>query len=58
MEKFQACVVSDAAKTRVELSRHEGERIGIQATPSIFINGRKQINHSEEALRETIKSLL
>jgi len=38
---FERCLDSDAARQRVESDAREGARLGVQSTPTIFINGRR-----------------
>ncbi|MGD8863750.1 MAG: thioredoxin domain-containing protein [Myxococcales bacterium] len=41
MEKFQADMASPEVQARVEADRAEGEKAGVDGTPSIFVNGRR-----------------
>jgi protein-disulfide isomerase/uncharacterized membrane protein len=38
--RFTACLGSEAAKARVERDAQEGARLGVDSTPTFFINGR------------------
>jgi protein-disulfide isomerase len=38
--KIAACAVTPAAKSAVEASRALGEKVGVNQTPTIFVNGR------------------
>jgi len=40
MGRFQACMKSDAARSRVLRDVAEGMRLGIDSTPTFFVNGR------------------
>ncbi|GMU41996.1 MAG: hypothetical protein AMXMBFR23_28620 [Chloroflexota bacterium] len=41
MAKFKAAVGAEKYKDKVQKDMAEGSRIGVQGTPSVFINGRK-----------------
>lgn len=41
MEKFKQDINSEALKAKVNKDMAEGSRIGVNGTPSVFINGRK-----------------
>lgn len=58
VDQFKKCLGSQEAKQRVELARTEGERIGVQSTPSIYINGIRHMGYSEESLELEIKKYL
>jgi protein-disulfide isomerase len=49
VEKFDSEMTSDAADKRIQADRELGQKLGIEATPSFFINGRP--------FRESIRSL-
>lgn len=38
---FVACLGSEAARARVERDAREGQKLGIESTPTLFINGRR-----------------
>jgi protein-disulfide isomerase len=40
MEKFKADYASGAAKQRVEADRADGEKLGFEGTPAVFVDGR------------------
>jgi len=57
--KFRADLASDAVKARVQKDRDEGEHLGIQATPTLYLNGREYTDPKDtESLREWIKEEL
>jgi protein-disulfide isomerase len=56
--QFQTCLNSPEAKTFVEKSKAEGDRIGISGTPGIFINGKKVKGYDEKDLTEEVQSML
>jgi protein-disulfide isomerase len=41
-KKFDDCVINPATAVAIEEDKAEGRRIGVQATPTMIINGRKQ----------------
>ncbi len=57
--KFRQDLASDAVKARVQKDRDEGQAIGIQATPTLYIDGREYTDPKDtESLREWIKEEL
>lgn len=42
---FQACQNSEGAKNVVLADRQQGERLGINATPTFFVNGEKLVGY-------------
>jgi protein-disulfide isomerase len=54
--KFRADLASDAVKARVQKDRDEGQALGLQATPTVYIDGREYTDPKDtESLREWIK---
>jgi len=41
MERFRADFASEATQARVEADRELGQRVEVQGTPTIFVNGRR-----------------
>lgn len=41
MEKFKASIAADKYKDKIQRDMAEGKRIGVQGTPTVFINGRR-----------------
>jgi len=57
--RFRADLASDAVKARVQKDRDEGEKLGLQATPTVYIDGREYTDPKDtESLREWIKEEL
>lgn len=56
--KFKACIDGPEAKAYVQKSLSEGERIGISGTPSLYLNGRRILDWSEEALTKQVEKAL
>jgi protein-disulfide isomerase len=57
--KFRQDLASDAVKARVQKDRDEGQTLGIQATPTLYIDGREYTDPKDtESLREWIKEEL
>jgi protein-disulfide isomerase len=57
--KFRADLASDAVKARVQKDREDGEKLGLQATPTVYIDGREYTDPKDtESLREWIKEEL
>jgi protein-disulfide isomerase len=54
--KFRQDLASDAVKARVQKDRDEGQALGLQATPTVYIDGREYTDPKDtESLREWIK---
>ncbi len=58
MKDFEACLSSPETTKKVDLSRSEGERIGVDGTPAIYFNGRKVYGHNEQMLEDVLKKML
>jgi protein-disulfide isomerase len=59
MAKFRADLDSAAVKERVQKDRLEGQALGLQATPTLYIDGREYTDPKDtESLREWIKEEL
>jgi protein-disulfide isomerase len=57
--KFRQDLASDAVKARVQKDRDEGQALGLQATPTLYIDGREYTDPKDtESLREWIKEEL
>jgi protein-disulfide isomerase len=57
--KFRADLDSPAVKDRVQKDRSEGEALGLQATPTVYIDGREYTDPKDtESFREWIKEEL
>lgn len=57
--KMQACLASPAAAQRLQVDVGEGERIGVSATPTLLINGKKmtRVNDFLEIVNREAKRL-
>jgi len=59
LTKFRKDVASDAVKAKVAKDHDEGAAIGLQATPTLYIDGREYTDGRDtDALREWIKDEL
>jgi protein-disulfide isomerase len=57
--KFRQDLDTPAVKERVVKDRNEGQALGLQATPTVFIDGREYTDPKDtESLREWIKEEL
>lgn len=57
--KFDACLQSAEAKSFVQKAKSEGERVGVQGTPAIFINGQLYMGeHNLTALKKAVDQRL
>jgi protein-disulfide isomerase len=56
--KFKACIDGADAKAYVQKSLNEGERIGISGTPSVYLNGKRVLDWTEEALAKQVEKAL
>lgn len=57
-KKFDAALESHQYAALVQRDLEDGNRIGINATPSLFINGRRVSDRSYEALKAAIEAAL
>jgi protein-disulfide isomerase len=59
MTKFRADLQASATKDRVQKDRTDGQTLGLQSTPAVYINGREFTDPKDtESLREWIKEEL
>ena len=59
VSKFRKDLASDAVKAKVDKDHDEGTTIGLQATPTLFIDGREYTDSRDaDSLREWIKDEL
>jgi protein-disulfide isomerase len=57
--KFRKDLDSPAVKERVQRDRSDGQKLGLQATPTLYINGREYTDPKDtDSLREWIKEEL
>jgi protein-disulfide isomerase len=56
--KFTKCLATPEPKAKVAKGEEEGRRVGVQGTPSFFINGRKMQANDEEQFSKEIESAL
>jgi protein-disulfide isomerase len=52
---YKACLSSDEAKKAVESSRAEGLELGVNSTPTLFINGRSIVGGDQATIEQYIK---
>jgi len=59
VSKFRQDLASEAVKARVQKDRADGTAAGIQATPTLYINGREYTDgRDSDSLREWIKDAI
>jgi protein-disulfide isomerase len=59
LAKFRQDLASEAVKARVQKDRNDGQAAGIQATPTLYINGREYTDGRDtDSLREWIKDAI
>ncbi len=59
LEQFKKDVVSPEVKSRVELDKSSGEKLGVTGTPSFFLNGEKLQNpKTSDDFRTLIKAAI
>jgi protein-disulfide isomerase len=58
LEKFDAALASGKFAQKVQRDFQDGVRIGIQATPTVFINGRRVSENTYESLKAAIEGAL
>jgi protein-disulfide isomerase len=56
--KLAACIDSKATLPRVEASLREGEELGVNSTPTFFINGRKLVGADPQAFYQAVNEAL
>jgi len=57
--KFRQDMASEAVKARVQKDRTDGQNAGIEATPTLYINGREYTDgRDSDSLREWIKDAI
>ncbi|MEZ5449825.1 MAG: thioredoxin domain-containing protein [Thiolinea sp.] len=59
MEAFDKCLASDYPAQQVARGEEEGKRLGVDATPSLFLNGRRlHLNDLAAELPKEIEQIL
>ena len=56
-DKFKKDIVSQSVKDRIQSDLSEGEKIGVNSTPSLFLNGKKVDVKNNEELKKLLFSL-
>ncbi|MGH9700328.1 MAG: thioredoxin domain-containing protein [Candidatus Acidiferrales bacterium] len=54
-DTFKACLASYAPKKAVEANRDEGIALGVNSTPSVYVNGRPAIGGDKNMIEQFIK---
>ena len=57
-KRFDASLDSGKYSDKVQLDVQEGYRLGVSATPTVFINGRKMRERTPEFLKSAIDAAL
>ena len=58
VDRYDACMDSQRYAGRVEESRQEGEALGVDHTPSVYVDGRKFVGQpTSDALKALVDSL-
>jgi protein-disulfide isomerase len=58
MERFEKDYKSEEVAKRVQEDMKEAKKAQVTGTPTLFLNGKRVKNRSEEAMKEDIKSIL
>jgi len=58
VERFEKDYKSDEVDKRVQEDKAEAKKAQVTGTPTLFLNGKRVKNRSEEAMKEDIKSIL
>lgn len=59
MDTFKACLESERPERRIEASVREARAIGLDSTPSLFVNGRRlQLFNLDTDIREAVEEAL
>jgi predicted DsbA family dithiol-disulfide isomerase len=56
--EFEALMNSPEIRTQVAFDRNEGIRLGVEGTPTVFINGKRLLNKRPEGFKEAIEEAL
>jgi protein-disulfide isomerase len=56
--KFDAALDSGKFAESVHRDLHDGDRVGVQGTPTVFLNGRRVVDISYEGLKAAVESAL
>jgi protein-disulfide isomerase len=51
-DAFKACMASPEAKQSVDASHQQGESLGINGTPAVYVNGRAVVNVTAETIEQ------
>jgi predicted DsbA family dithiol-disulfide isomerase len=54
-EPFKACLASPEAAAAVEANRANGQTLQVNATPTVFVNGRRMVGADQHLLEQYIK---
>jgi protein-disulfide isomerase len=54
VEAFKSCMASPEAGAAVNASRANGEKLDVNSTPTLFINGRRLVGADEHAIEQSI----
>lgn len=57
-EKVSGAIKENRFKAKIERDRKDGQALGVNQTPSFFVNGRKPATFGEEPLRQLIEEEL
>jgi protein-disulfide isomerase len=57
-KKFDAALDSGRFSTKVKRDLEDGEKIGVDSTPSVFINGKRARDRTKDALKASIMGAL
>ncbi|MFA5140416.1 MAG: DsbA family protein [Elusimicrobiota bacterium] len=58
VKRFQECFDKKGSKDLVDADMKEGDAVGVNATPTLFVNGRRVRNYQPEELRRLFDELL
>jgi protein-disulfide isomerase len=58
IEKFKKCFVSEKSSKKIAIAEAEAKRVGVQGTPTFFINGRKMHAGDEKQFAKEIEQAL
>ena len=54
-DKFKACMASPEAAAAVDASRTNGQKLEVNSTPTIFVNGRRLVGGDPQLIEQYIK---
>lgn len=58
MKAFDQCKAKEEAKKMVQTTKAEGDKVGVKATPTLYVNGMMVTDHSKASLMAALDQAL